>query len=306
MCNTHRHLGSNEAPRTINVPRRAAAEPKKIEAPVRAALTDKGEKAKVEDKDPIIAQIVDQEELAALHKKMGELSRLSLNYSKDQRLQGVLTTLNETLRVVDRENDSAKIPEAKALIKAAEARVNELINFSSTLVAVKTSFRAFIANNTAFMTDTQVANALKSGNELIEDCFGPEHRELLEQAEIKLQRANTRVEALKAAKVSSPGAQDEKLAKIAKERAIKSALSGAVNTAKIMSGKDFNSVIKPWRDGLTRELAKACGMQAPSDKDLSNQGTRNALLLRIKEDIVKTIGLAEATRLLPHFIQNVR
>lgn len=304
MCNTHRHLGSDEAPRTVQVPKRAAAERKKIEAPVRAALVDKGPKESkaIEAKATVV---IDKVELMALHTKMGELSRLSLNYTQDVKLQGTLTTLNETLRVADRENDSTKVAEAKILIKTAETRLVDLNNFKKILDAVRASFTAFRENNAAFMTDREVSKALQSGKELLDDCFGPENNDELMEAEVNLRRANTRVAALKAANVS-PDSQDEKLARIAKERAIRGALNGAVNTAKIMSGKDFNTVVRPWRDGLTKGLAKACGMQVPSDKDLGNPGTRTALLIRIKEDVVKTIGQAEATRLLPHFIQNVR
>lgn len=104
------------------------------------------------------------------------------------------------------------------------------------------------------------------------------------------------------AKSSPPDA--ERLAKIAKERAIRAALDGAVRQSQALSGQDFRTKVAPFRDALTKKLAVACGLTEPDDQTLRNPTKRTALFGEIKATVQAAIGEADTRRLLPYFISS--
>lgn len=181
--------------------------------------------------------------------------------------------------------------------------------FEAEVSKVRAQLAEFSVANKVYLNDDALNASLNLTKDNLAVSIEPGDREFLDDAIVNLKRAETRLAVLKAAKTPAPvakalstGVDAERLARIAKERAIKSTLNGVVATAQANSRKDFETVVKPWRNNLTIRLAAACGIS--SAVDMNNAHARRALLNKIKEEIISTIGQKEAERLLPYFILN--
>lgn len=238
---------------------------------------------------------------------------------------GVITNMEGRLTGVTggKANAGPRIIEGSIVDTEAEARAKQVLDFNRITLEVRTRLEKLLGEH---IEDKEFSSALSDARENLEVATSPEDVEFLTAARVSLERAEVRKAALKVTEAKKPeatvtkpaavkptatekvasGVSPEQVARIAKERAINGALNGQVRIAQTMGGKDFNTVVRPWRDDLTRKLAVACGMPFPSDRDLGNANMRGQILSQIREEVTKSIGQSNAARLLPHFIINAR